>query len=213
MGQATQQPYLDIDQFIKRYEEKLAVAASLAQSVTPDTPLFLEGVSNYSNLQTLEHKGYKDCVTPITPVTSKNDKVQDFTLETFEERAAIIQYNDAIPRCWAIAIAKIQLRSRPNSIAQEKWQEIQSALEMLTTCLKDVIAHGWKISDIFGCHPIAPQRRFDAMGLLMLLNEGDRIIEINNDAIRVQNLRGGTQSFYRPYYRYLYNQKSCLHEI
>ncbi len=213
MGQATQQPYLDIDQFIKRYEEKLAVAASLAQSVTPDTPLFFEGVSNYSNLQTLEHKGYKDCVTPITPVTSKNDNAQDFTLETFEERAAIIQYNDAIPRCWAIAIAKIQLRPKPNAIAQEKWQEIQSTLEMLTTCLKDVIAHGWKISDIFGCHPVAPQRRFDAMGLLMLLNEGDRIIEIRQDAIRVQNSRGSIQSFYRPYYRYLYNQKSCLHEI
>ena len=106
----------------------------------------------------------------------------------------------------------MQLRAKPNSITLEKWQEIQNSLEMLTPYLKDVIAHGWKISDIFGCHPTAPQKRFDVMGLLMLLNEGERIIEITKDAIRMQNKRGTVQSYYRRFYS-SQTEQSCLHEI
>jgi hypothetical protein len=58
-----------------------------------------------------------------------------------------------------------------------------------------------------------PETRFDFMGLLMLLNEGDRIIEINEDIIRIQAVRGSIAAYYRPYYRYLHNRKACLDEI
>ncbi len=112
-----------------------------------------------------------------------------------------------------MSIAKIQLRAKPESITKEKWQIITNNLEMLIYYLRDIICHKWTISDIFCCHPIAPEKRFDVMGLLMLLNEGDRIIEVSKDVIRIQGGRGSIAGYYRPYYRYLYNQKACLDEI
>ena len=39
--------------------------------VTPITPSKSEGVINYSNLQRLEHKGYRSNITPVTLVTPK----------------------------------------------------------------------------------------------------------------------------------------------
>jgi hypothetical protein len=200
------------DQFIKRFNEHLSKASSI-ESVTPVTPSFLECYTNDDSLQTLENKVYKAFVTPVTLVTPKNDNIQDHIIEQLEERVAIIEYYGQIPYDWALPIAKIQLRAKPESISEEKWQIIISNLETLPLYLNDIILHQWTISDIFGCHPIAPEKRFDVMGLLMLLNEGDRIIEVSRDVIRIQSGRGSIAGYYRPYYRYLYNQKACLDEI
>ncbi len=200
------------DQFIKRFNEHLSKASSI-ESVTPVTPSFLECYTNDDSLQTLENKAYKAFVTPVTLVTPKNDNIQDYIIEQLEERIAIIEHDWQIPYEWALPIAKIQLRAKPESISEEKWQIIISNLETLPLYLNDIILHQWTISDIFGCHPIAPEKRFDVMGLLMLLNEGDRIIEVSKDVIRIQGGRGSIAGYYRPYYRYLYNQKACLDEI
>ena len=200
------------DQFMKRFNEHLSKASSI-EPVTPVTPSFLECYTNDDSLQTLENKAYKDFVTPVTLVTPKNDNIQDYIIEQIEERIAIIEHDGQIPYDWALPIAKIQLRAKPKSITKEKWQIIINNLEMLIYYLQDIILHQWTISDIFGCHPIAPEKRFDVMGLLMLLNEGDRIIEVSRDVIRIQGGRGSIAGYYRPYYRYLYNQKACLDEI
>jgi hypothetical protein len=194
------------DQFMKRFNKHLSKASSI-ESVTPVTPSFLECYINDDDLQTLENKAYKAFVTP------KNDNIQDYIIEQIEERVAIIEHDGQIPYDWALPIAKIQLRAKPESITKEKWQIITNNLEMLIYYLQDIIAHQWTISDIFGCHSIAPEKRFDVMGLLMLLNEGDRIIEVSRDVIRIQGGRGSIAGYYRPYYRYLYNQKACLDEI
>lgn len=200
------------DQFIKRFNDHLS-KASFIESVTLVTPSFLEGYTNDDSLQSLKNKDYKAFVTPITLVTPKNDNIQDYIIEQLEERVAIIEYDGQIPYDWALPIAKIQLRAKPESISEEKWQLIISNLETLPLYLNDIILHQWTISDIFGCHPIAPEKRFDVMGLLMLLNEGDRIIEVSRDVIRIQGGRGSIAGYYRPYYRYFYEQKACLDEI
>jgi hypothetical protein len=200
------------NEFIKGFNEHLSKASSI-EPVTPVTPSFLTCYTNDDDLQTLENKAYKDFVTPVTLVTPKNDNIQDYIIEQLEERVAIIEYDGQIPNDWALPIAKIQLRAKPESISKEKWQIIISNLETLPLYLNDIILHQWTISDIFGCHPIAPEKRFDVMGLLMLLNEGDRIIEVSRDVIRIQGGRGSIAGYYRPYYRYLYNQKACLDEI
>ena len=200
------------DQFMKRFNEHLS-KASFIESVTPVTPSFLQCYTNDDNLQSLKNRAYKAFVTPVTLVTPKNDNIQDYIIEQLEERVAIIEYDGQIPYDWALPIAKIQLRAKPESISEEKWQIIISNLETLPLYLNDIILHQWTISDIFGCHPIAPEKRFDVMGLLMLLNEGDRIIEVSRDVIRIQGGRGSIAGYYRPYYRYLYNQKACLDEI
>src|SRR5574343_403416 len=145
------------NEFIKGFNEHLSKASSI-EPVTPVIPSFLECYINDDDLQTLENKAYKAFVTP------KNDNIQDYIIEQIEERVAIIEHDGQIPYDWALPIAKIQLRAKPESITKEKWQIITNNLEMLIYYLQDIIAHQWTISDIFGCHPIAPEKRFDVMG-------------------------------------------------
>jgi len=148
----------------------------------------------------------------VIPIAKNNN-----TLETFEkrleERVAIIEHERQIPHDWALAIAKIQLRAKPKSISEEKWQIITNNAKILLSPVRDIIAHQWTISDIFGCHPIVPEKRFDVMGLLMLLNEGERIMEINKDVIRIQNARGSITGYYRRHDRNCLVEQGYLHEI
>ena len=200
------------NEFIKGFNEYLSKASSI-EPVTPVTPSFLTCYTNDDDLQTLENKAYKDFVTPVTLVTPKNDNIQDYIIEQLEERVAIIKHDIEIPYNWALPIAKIQLRAKPESITKEKWQIITKNLEMLIYYLRDIIAHQWTISDIFGCHPIAPEKRFDVMGLLMLLKEDERITEVSENVIRIQSSRGSKTGYYRRYDRNCLVEQSYLYEI
>ena len=99
------------DQFMKRFNEHLSKASSI------------------------------ESVTPVTLVTPKNDNIQDYIIEQLEERVAIIEYDGQIPNDWALPIAKIQLRAKPESISKEKWQIIISNLETSPFYLNDKILH------------------------------------------------------------------------
>ncbi len=133
------------------------------RDVTPVTKLLLNNSSTFNMLQSLQNKDIRDFVTQATSVTNKNDDVKIITLssqtfkntldlsscnnyskgtdtEIIEERAAIIEYDSIIPRCWAEAIAKVQLSSRPKFISQQKWDKINIDLEEIcSNYLKDII--------------------------------------------------------------------------
>lgn len=199
--------------FIKTFNDHLS-KASPVECVTPVSPAFLDCCPNDDSLQSLENKACGAFVTPVSLVTPKNDNVHNYIIEQLEERVAIIEYDGQIPNEWALPIAKIQLRDKPESINEEKWQVIISNLETLPLYVKDIILYQWTISDIFGCPPVAPARRLDVMGLLMLLDEGDRIVEVSKDAIRIRSGIGGNiTSYYRSYYPNLDNYQTCLHEL
>ncbi len=228
-----QRAKFDADAFIERYAKGLGVEYTKPSTVTPDTPKFFYVTHNFNPLPTLENKPCSDVVTPITSVTRKNynniinknktyeynniiDTNNSLYTEIFEERAAIVEYDFDIPRIWAEAIAKMYIRTKPKSINQKKWNVIIKCLDMLcdnsNLYIKSIIDFDWRISDIFGCHKAAPEVRHDFMGLLILLNEGDKIIQINRNTIKIQTTRGTIQSYYRPCYNYLIDQ-SYLFEI
>ena len=50
------------------------------------------------------------------------------------------------------------------------------------------------------------------MGLFMLWNKGDKIIEVNSHVIKTQNKRGGVLSYTRPYSGY-YVQQVLIHDL
>jgi hypothetical protein len=148
-----------------------------------------------------------DAYTPI-----HNDDVE-FILE---ERASIFCEEVKIPYEWAAAILQLNLRQKPLSMSDERWNNIKAALNLLceNNCkiLKSIISYDWSIADIFGCYKQQPEKVYSSMGLLMLLNDGSRIVEVSNHFIKTKNKRGGVLSYSRPYFGY-HIQQILIHDL
>jgi hypothetical protein len=55
---------------------------------------------------------------------------------------------------------------------------------------------GWTDEDLFGLHPAVPSGRYDAMGLVPLLN-GRNVVSISPDRATIATRSGGTLTYYR----------------
>ncbi len=118
------------------------------------------------------------------------------------ERAAIIEHEAGIPREWAEAFARVDCMERPAGISRGGWQRIVDNLGRMLDSrehLRDLARFRWEIGDVFGVHPAAPERRQDAKGLLVLMQEGEVISIVNEQVIGLQRTGSGTLlCYYRP---------------
>ena len=107
-----------------------------------------------------------------------------------------------IPQEWVEAYSRLRELGRPKRLASDVWLRIQyNAIALYkndTTILKTIIANGWSLLDIFGCHCSASTRRFDCRGLLIAKNQQDRIVGITNDSIKLKKQNGTIQGVYKP---------------
>ena len=117
-------------------------------------------------------KYLKDADVPIAPLTIVQKKEElvftppkkeqyssicnadaEFILE---ERASIFCEDANIPYEWAVAILRLNLRTKPFSMSVKQWDNIKTALDLLceNECeiLKTIISHNWGLIDIFGCY-------------------------------------------------------------
>jgi hypothetical protein len=145
--------------------------------------------------------------------TSIHNDDAEFILE---EQASIFCEDANIPYEWAAAILRLNLRVKPFSMSVKRWDNIKMALDLLckNECevLKAIISNNWGLSDIFGCYKQEPEKVYPSMGLFMLWNKGDKIIEVNSHVIKTQNKRGGVLSYTRPYSGY-YVQQVLIHDL
>jgi hypothetical protein len=88
-----------------------------------------------------------------------------------DERAAIIEYGADVPRQWAEGHAALCSMAPPPGFSSERWCRIVDATgTFLDRWAADAIACGWSDLDVFGCDAAAPDKRFDCMGLVLLLD-------------------------------------------
>ncbi len=124
------------------------------------------------------------------------------TAYELEERAAIIEYEAGIPSEWAEAFARVCCMEKPASIPASNWQRIIGNTGRMLDHpehIRSFERHGWAVGDIFGVHPGAPERRQDAKGLLLLMQEGEVISIINEQVIGLQRTGSGALlCYYRP---------------
>ena len=84
-----------------------------------------------------------------------------------------------IPQEWAEAYSKLRELERPKKLTPNIWLRIQyNAIALYGSdkaTLKAIIASGWSLHDIFGCHCSVPTRRFDCRGLLLAKRHKDQI--------------------------------------
>lgn len=115
--------------------------------------------------------------------------------ETFEERAAIIEYDANIPRIWAEAFARMDCSPKPLQLTPSCWQRIKNATGvLLDNHIHALIAHSWQVADIFGCHPVAPEGNYSVMGLVFLMANME-VTHIDAEAITLKTPGRAVQKY------------------
>ena len=97
---------------------------------------------------------------------------------------------------WIVTLRDIFLRIPPPLIPYENWKRVVKDSEKLRPYLKDFISHKWSLKEIIGCHPSAPLKRYDYMGLLWLLRD-KRIEEVTPDKITLKSVGRVSLNFRR----------------
>jgi hypothetical protein len=119
-------------------------------------------------------------------------------LSSFDERAAVIEYDGGAPRSWAEALARLDPTSPPSDISPIRW------LRFIDDCgpfldegwALRAIALGWGPLELFGCNRDKPFDRISQAGLLWLL-EGQKLVALTADTAAISASRGGKLTFYR----------------
>lgn len=143
----------------------------------------------------------------ILNYTSKEKEVQIAIIEpsepeeVIEERTCILASDIGLPYEWAENVVRLRNMERPKNIPASSWLEVKNACSMLYAdnfaLLKEVIAQGWSLHDIYGCSPSNLCTSFNDMGLLLLLKSTDTIVEVRKECIKVQSKSGSITGFYR----------------
>lgn len=143
----------------------------------------------------------------ILNYTSKKEEVQRAIIESpepedfIEERACILASDIGLPYEWAESIVRLRNTERPKNIPASFWLGIETACSIIYdnnfAPLKEIIAQGWSLHDIYGCSPSNPCTSFNDMGLLLLLKPTDTIIDVKKQCIKIRSKSGSITGFYR----------------
>jgi hypothetical protein len=107
--------------------------------------------------------------------------------DDLDERAALIEYGAGVPRQWAEGYADLCAMAPLAGFSPERWQRIvDGAGRFMDRWAVKATACGWTVLDVFGVDPDRPDRRFDCMGLLMLLDRTE-IVAIDCDGADLQS--------------------------
>jgi hypothetical protein len=105
---------------------------------------------------------------------------------------------DAGPAQWAASLRTVDRDAPLPGFSQDRWvQAINDGLIFLEGWGSQVMVLGWPEESLFGVHPFAPARRFDCMGLALLL-AGGRVTTLTADLAIINSPRGSTLSHRRP---------------
>jgi hypothetical protein len=114
-----------------------------------------------------------------------------------DERAAIVECSAGVRRLWAEGFAALCAMPPPTGISAERWRRIiDAAGKFLDTWTGAAIACGWGGLDLFGCHPTRPNARFDAMGLVLLLDRCE-VVGIDEQGADLVTTAGARQRYRR----------------
>ena len=107
-----------------------------------------------------------------------------------------------IPLEWAEAFFKLRQCNKPRNILMTDWLRIQynaiALYKKQPKMLRTIIICGWSLLDIYGCFSLAPARRFEYMGLLVIKSQQEQVISVSEDCIKLQKKGGSVMGFYKP---------------
>ena len=118
--------------------------------------------------------------------------------ETYEERAAIIEYDGLAPRAWAEALARLDPALPQGDVPPKRWvQFIDDCGRFIDNGWDQRAAElGWTPFDLFGCDRYKPFARVGRCGLLWLL-DGRHLRILTTDTAVINTPKGSSLTFYR----------------
>ena len=126
--------------------------------------------------------------SPLAPAVDASD---------LEERLGMVEVGAGVPRRWAEGYAALSSMPAPNGFSPERWQRIVDAAGVfLDRWAAEAIRCGWSDLDVFGCNPVRPDARFDAMGLVLLLDRRE-VAGIDEHGADLVTQTGTTQRYRR----------------
>jgi len=115
----------------------------------------------------------------------------------FEEHAAIVEFDAAVPREWAEGYAVLCIMPMHPDYTEERWQRlIDDSGRFLDSWAVQVAAMGWTAPEVFGVHPDAPDARIDLKGLVPCIDGAD-IVAVSADSVTIQTPSGSHQRIFR----------------
>jgi hypothetical protein len=143
-----------------------------------------------------ETTSIQSCPTRKTAVGQTFEPVPLVPVDDLDERAAIIAEGAGVPKRWAEGFAALSSIPAPAGFSPERWQRIIDAAGIFIDKWAAKAAEcGWSDLDVFGVNPDAPGRRFDAMGVVLLLDHCEVVAVDERGADLVAN--GGARLRYR----------------
>jgi hypothetical protein len=142
------------------------------------------------------------CVTGVDGGRAANppaDPEQLTVVDTDEldECAALVECGAGVPRSWAEGFAVPCTMAPPAGFSPERWQRIVDAAGVfLDRWAADAIRCGWSDLDVFGADADRPDARFDAMGLVLLLDRME-VVGIDPDGADLVTETGTRQRYRR----------------
>lgn len=119
-------------------------------------------------------------------------------VETWEERAAHLEYDAGLPREWAEHLARLIVGEPPDDFSPIRWQAaLDAALIFADKWAAKAHRLGWDVSEVFGLHPTAPAARVDCRGLAWLLGDGSEVVAMDRSGAEIGTPGGGRQRYYR----------------
>lgn len=115
----------------------------------------------------------------------------------FEERAAVLWDGTSAPLEWIEGFARLNVTRRPKGFSQAQWERVlDDGGRFLDGGWAEKAADvGWSAKDAFGVHPLAPNARYDAMGLVPLMRGGE-IIDLTSRRATIRMPGGNCLTYY-----------------
>jgi hypothetical protein len=105
----------------------------------------------------------------------------------FEERAALIEEGAHVPRAWAEAFARLDLKPLPATFPQERWREfVDDGGRFLDRWGRRAAELGWSEQDVFGADPLVAVPALERVGLVAMIMGGTvEALETDRAVIRL----------------------------
>jgi hypothetical protein len=113
------------------------------------------------------------------------------------DRAAAGGDGRVVPAEWARHISLLKTGEPRLGMSPLHWSQfVRDARRFLAEWGAEAARLGWSAEDIFGVHPLAPEARYDVMGIVPLIR-GSEVVAITERRATIRTPGGGHMTYYR----------------
>jgi hypothetical protein len=162
--------------------------------VTPVTPVTGPSVTPSKRPG---YKGYSGYISKAEEGECGRKHVTVSALDPATDRAVAGETGRVVPAEWARHIALLKSNEPRLGMSPLHWSQfVRDARRFLDEWGAEAARLGWSAEDIFGVHPLAPEARYDVMGIVPLIR-GNEVVAISEQRATIRTPGGGRMTYYR----------------